>query len=86
MFDAFDYVKYTVFHEHRRLPLSLERLSNRFEKQPEETVDDDEDKFIIFFSYRWLGRVSEPPSDGPDDVRDTQWRHMVNAIEEFLVK
>lgn len=83
MFDAFNYVKYSDFREHRRLPRPLERLSNRFKRQPEETAED-EDDYIIFFSYRWLGGTSDPPLEEPDDVHDTQWYRMMNAIDEFL--
>ncbi|KAK5083376.1 hypothetical protein LTR70_008269 [Exophiala xenobiotica] len=86
VFDPFDYVKYSVFRDHRRLPLSLERLSKRFERQVEESADDDEDDFIIFFSYRWIGRISDPPLEGPDDINDTQWHRMMIAINDFLAK
>lgn len=86
VFDTFDYVKYSVFREHRQLPRSFEKVSNRFKKKSTDTADEDEDDFVIFFSYRWLGRISDPPLEGPDDVHDTQWRRMINAIEEFLAQ
>jgi tetratricopeptide (TPR) repeat protein len=86
MFDAFHYVKYSDFQKLQRLPLSTDRLTKRFPHAAGEIADEDEDHFIIFFSYRWIGRTSDPPIEGPDDDNDTQWRRMMNAIDEFLKK
>lgn len=86
MFDTFDYVRYSDFREHGRLPFSLERLSKRYAKKSEGPAEEEEDRFIIFFSYRWIGRMSNPPVEGPDDLNHTQWRRMMNAIDAFLKK
>jgi tetratricopeptide (TPR) repeat protein len=78
VFDTFDYVNYSVFRDHKRIPRSFERLSNRYRKIPEDAAQDDGDNFIVFLSYRWLGL------ERPDDVYNTQWRRMTSAIDELL--
>ena len=85
-FDDFHYVKYTDFKNHRRLPLSTDRLSKQFPDVGEDGAFENKDHFLIFFSYRWIGRTSKPSIEGPDDDSDTQWRRMVNAVDEFLRK
>lgn len=86
MFDAFRYVKYTDFKRHGRLPLSTDNLSISFPNNTGEITDDLEDQFIIFCSYRWIGPLSDPPREGPDDDDNTQWRRMINAVDGFLQK
>jgi len=78
MFSSFHYVKYTDFMRHGKLPISASGLTKQFADGVGETAATDEDDFIIFFSYRWVGGIA------PDDDNGTQWRRMMSAVQEFL--
>jgi len=78
MFSSFNYVKYTNSKEHRKLPISTASLTKKFAGRVGDTAATDDDDFIIFLSYRWIG------SHVPDDDNGTQWRRMMSAVQEFL--
>lgn len=86
MFDAFYYVRYVDFKKHGRLPSSNDRMTKKFTPATKGAMNEQGEDFIIFFSYRWIGRTSNPAIDGPDDEKDTQWHRMMNVINEFLKK
>jgi tetratricopeptide (TPR) repeat protein len=74
----FHYVKYTDFREHGKLPISTTGLTKRFDHRTMEPSSMDQDDFIIFLSYRWIG------GNAPDDESGTQWRQMMSAADGFL--
>ncbi|KAK5171853.1 uncharacterized protein LTR77_003489 [Saxophila tyrrhenica] len=43
-----------------------------------------EKPFVVFFSYRWIGRDTDPKSTNPDDPNKTQYNRMILAINELL--
>ncbi|KAK2758002.1 hypothetical protein FQN54_004408 [Arachnomyces sp. PD_36] len=88
--DDFYFVPYFDFKALGRLPIgeelrpgSREKLSHRIS----ESIESDPKNnalYIIFLSYRWIGRHSDPPMDGPDDSKHTQYRRMINAVDTHL--
>ena len=78
MFSRFNYVKFTEFTRHGKLPIYNAGLTDQFADDAGGTAPEDEDIFILFFSYRWLGR------NVPDDDNGTQWNRMMSAIQGFL--
>ena len=79
IFDSFDCLKYNVFRNMGRLPTSSEKLTKKFQKQYQ--INDDE--YVIFFSYRWIGHLDNRYGQ-PDDSQNSQWRRMINAVDQFL--
>ncbi|OTB07259.1 hypothetical protein M426DRAFT_256954 [Hypoxylon sp. CI-4A] len=83
MFDHLKFVRYTDFLGHGRLPGSSDGITR------EVNLDqryDDNDEFIIFMSYRWVGTDQDatPPLNLPDDPNNSQYRRMLRAIDQFL--
>nr|KAK5448452.1 hypothetical protein LTR18_001540 [Exophiala xenobiotica] len=88
--DDFYFVPYNDFKALGKLPVlaelrpgSREKLAKKISESCESDPNGD-DLFIIFFSYRWIGRYSDPPVDGPDDSKHSQYHRMVNAVETLL--
>lgn len=78
MFGDFCYVMYDDFKAHKRLPVSSAGLTRGFSADIAEHMLGQENVFVIFISYRWIG------GDVPDDDSNTQWRRVMNAVERFL--
>ena len=88
--DDFWFVPYNDFKALGKLPVtaelrpgSREGLAKRISESTESDPDNDA-LYIIFFSYRWIGRHSDPPVEGPDDSKHSQYLRMVNAVETHL--
>lgn len=77
MFDSFRFVNLSDSKRLGRLPSSLDGLTV-------ESPESEQTDYVVFVSYRWLGSVSEPKINGPDDVNNTQWQRMVLSVEAFL--
>ena len=43
-----------------------------------------EKPFVVFFSYRWIGKDTDPTSRNPDNAQNTQYNRMILAIDELL--
>ena len=78
MFSKFHYVRYTDFKEHGKLPISTAGLTRQLDNTTMGPTSADQDNFIIFLSYRWIG------NNTPDDENNTQWRRMMSAADDFL--
>ncbi|KAI1871621.1 hypothetical protein JX265_005607 [Neoarthrinium moseri] len=87
MFDQLKFVPYRDFVRAQRLPRSSDGLAYC---QSTETSQQNAADFLIFFSYRWINERSdghnEPTHKTPDDDQHTQYRRMLIALEEFLIK
>ncbi|KAK3391171.1 hypothetical protein B0H63DRAFT_132917 [Podospora didyma] len=89
LFDDFKFVPYSKFVGHGRLPKSTDKLAITFEDAAKAHHPEDEtdfDPYVVFFSYRWIGRKGDPGYPCPDDRHDTQYKRMRNAIEDFLAE
>ncbi|KAK3934429.1 hypothetical protein QBC46DRAFT_399805 [Diplogelasinospora grovesii] len=86
-FDVLKYVPYPEFEALGRLPRSTDGLARPFTPRMPASESDGAsskgDVFIIFFSYRWLGRNSNGQAL-PDDTNHTQYRRMMRATDGFL--
>jgi hypothetical protein len=81
-FDGLKYVPYADFIRCGRLP----RSNDGYTQEVVKGQDTCQDPYIIFFSYRWIGKDfhvdgSEPYPDSPTH---TQYKRMLKAIEQFL--
>lgn len=81
--DGLKYVRWSKFKEHLRLPRSDDQL-NIVETYQNSSNSSTRNLQIAFISYRWLGRSSQPPIDGPDDVEHTQYLRMCDAVKNLL--
>ncbi|KAK3319978.1 hypothetical protein B0T19DRAFT_433467 [Cercophora scortea] len=84
LFDHLRFVRYSDFVGHGRLPRSTDNLAQTFEEASQAHPDGDFDPYVVFFSYRWIGKRSDPGFPCPDDPSHTQYKRMRNAIEGFL--
>lgn len=78
MFSSFRYVQYSDFLKHGKLPVSTSELAEDWPHASTSGTSSEEDHFIIFISYRWIGK------DVPDDQSNAQWRRMTTAVQEFM--
>ncbi|KAJ4985129.1 hypothetical protein SVAN01_09356 [Stagonosporopsis vannaccii] len=81
-FDGFKYVPYVDFLRCGRLP----RSSDGYTREVVKGYDISQVPYILFFSYRWIGKeydvgTAEP---SPDNPTHTQYKRMLKAIEQFL--
>lgn len=81
-FDGLRFMRYLDFAENGRLPRSTDDLLIDYDNRDPEG----DEQYVIFCSYRWIGRESDPPIEGPDGFHNTQYLRMLNAIEGFLTK
>ncbi|KAK4888690.1 hypothetical protein LTR27_012429 [Elasticomyces elasticus] len=81
--DELKYVQWSKFRKHGRLPRSDDQ-PNIVEIYQSSWTGDASDVQIVFISYRWIGRSSQPPVDGPDDIENTQYLRMCDAVERLL--
>lgn len=86
MFDSFKFVPYTTFKAHGNIPHSKDGLVQQYKNPESNKKEGALARFVIFISYRWIGRLDTPPIEGPDDSGHTQYRRMLDAIEGFLEK
>ncbi|KAK4892639.1 hypothetical protein LTR27_008915 [Elasticomyces elasticus] len=88
LFDEMHLVRYNDFVSHGKLPAMNESMSDNLVHSVaaarQQNPHGGRGEFVIFFSYRWIGRESNPPLSGPDDADNTQYRRMLDAIEGFL--
>lgn len=82
MFDGFKFMSYSDFCLCGKLPRSSDGLVQRCLAESLKTHTDIAAKFVIFFLYRWINHAQEGTS--PDDGKNTQYRRMIQATEEFL--
>lgn len=84
----FRYIRYEQFKNNGKLPIYGGSSSGRVVRDVRDVADVTniksnqrpgvKDPFVIFISYRWCGgRI-------PDDSSNTQWRRMVEAVEQYL--
>lgn len=88
-FDQLRCVRYMDLKSFGRLPRSSDGLAQilapmkvddeAYEVHGDERTAD----FVIFMSYRWIGKDSGTAA--PDDGNHTQYLRMIRAVEEFLV-
>jgi tetratricopeptide (TPR) repeat protein len=62
------------FHMHDRLTRTVTQIKEA------ETGD----AFVIFFSYRWIGKDFEHKSSSPDDTHNSQYKRMLQAVNSLL--
>jgi tetratricopeptide (TPR) repeat protein len=82
MFDGLKFVRYSDFLRFGKLPRSSDGLVQQFMSKSGGSHRGGAAEFVIFFSYRWINK--EPGASSPDDTKNTQYRRMVKAAEEFL--
>ncbi|KAI0410136.1 hypothetical protein F4802DRAFT_593005 [Xylaria palmicola] len=89
LLDELKFIPYSKFVELGRLPRSDEAPLERLQTD----TDGGLDKFLIFFSYRWIGRTDdeagdqhlERPVTRPDNDENRQYKRMLSAIDQFLL-
>ena len=82
LLDSFKYVRYTDFLSLGRLPRSDDGVTVTFSGPMARWNDD---AYVIFISYRWLGHDSQSSSDyKPDNEQHTQYKRIKCAVSEFL--
>jgi tetratricopeptide (TPR) repeat protein len=82
MFDGFKFMSYSDFCLCGKLPRSSDGLVQRCMAESLTTHPDIAAEFVIFFSYRWINH--DQGATSPDDDKNTQYRRMIQATEEFL--
>jgi tetratricopeptide (TPR) repeat protein len=89
IFDGLKFMWYSDFLRFGRLPRSSDGLVQHFVSESETASSGDSQQgtsgaagFVIFFSYRWINK--EPGAVSPDDSKNTQYRRMITATEQFL--
>jgi len=81
LFDSLKVV-YSDFIKSGRIPKSGDGFTKEITPK---TGGLSEGKFIIFFSYRWIGTGDAGhPGASPDDNQNTQYQRMVRALNELL--
>ncbi|KAK9415678.1 hypothetical protein SUNI508_10156 [Seiridium unicorne] len=89
MFDQLKFIHYKDFVRAERLPRSSDKLACCYSTG---TAQSNTADYLIFFSYRWIN--TRPTHHGhnqvthstPDDDQHTQYRRMLIALDEFLIK
>jgi tetratricopeptide (TPR) repeat protein len=84
LLDRFKYVRYTDFDGLGRMPKSDDGVTLTFSDQSPYQNGSTLTQYVIFISYRWLGKDSQPPSHNPDDADHTQYKRVRVAVTEFL--
>ncbi|KAI0378802.1 hypothetical protein F5Y04DRAFT_261073 [Hypomontagnella monticulosa] len=82
MFLGFSYIPYSEFSRFGRIPRFDDELVGRTKQHVTTKEAAENTEFIIFFSYRWIGKTSG--SNLPDDDQNTQYKRMLSAAEDFL--
>jgi tetratricopeptide (TPR) repeat protein len=84
LLDRFKYVRYTDFDGLGRMPKSDDGVTRTFSDQTIHQNSNTPTQYVIFISYRWLGKNNQPPSHDPDDADHTQYKRVRVAVAEFL--
>jgi tetratricopeptide (TPR) repeat protein len=84
LLDRFKYVRYTDFDGLGRMPESDDGVTLTFSDQNHQQNSNTPTQYVIFISYRWLGKDNQPPSHDPDDADHTQYKRVRVAVTEFL--
>lgn len=84
LLDRFKYVQYTDFDSLGRLPTSNDRITRTFSDQSPKHDDSAPTEYVIFISYRWIGKGSQPSSHDSDTVQHTQYQRVRSAVGDFL--
>lgn len=82
MFDGLNFVRYSDLLRFGKLPRSSDGLAQQFMLESGGSHQGAPAEFVLFFSYRWINK--DPGASSPDDAKNTQYRRMVRAVEEFL--
>jgi tetratricopeptide (TPR) repeat protein len=82
LFDTLKVVYYSDFVASGKIP----KFGDGFTREISPGANDaSTGVFIIFFSYRWIGRYDEAKrSASPDDDKNTQYKRMVKALNNFV--
>jgi hypothetical protein len=81
LLDFFKYVRYTDFLNLGRLPGSNDDITVTFSCP---TTQHNDNTYVIFISYRWIGKESVPSSLRPDNEHHTQYKRIKSAVGDFL--
>jgi hypothetical protein len=84
LLDRFKYVRYTDFDGLGRMPKSDNGVTLTVSDQSSYQNSSTPTQYVIFISYRWLGKDSQPPLHNPDDADHTQYKRVRVAVTEFL--
>jgi tetratricopeptide (TPR) repeat protein len=81
-FDGLKYVRYADFVRAKQLPRSNNGYTRDLRGQQVSQLN----PFILFFSYRWIVKDTQQSVANftPDDENRTQYKRMLQAIEQFL--
>ncbi|KAI0395231.1 hypothetical protein F5Y17DRAFT_207843 [Xylariaceae sp. FL0594] len=87
LLDELKYIPYSKFISCGRIPRSSEAAVEKLQ------ANEESHKFLIFFSYRWIGGIygtssaDEPlrPYTVPDNSENRQYKRMISSIEQFLL-
>ncbi|OAX84346.1 hypothetical protein ACJ72_01289 [Emergomyces africanus] len=82
MFDSLKIMRFVDFSRFGKLPRSSDNLAQQFLSKPDGSDRVDTAEFVVFFSYRWINK--ELGASSPDDSKNTQYRRMIVAAEQFL--
>lgn len=83
LFDCFKTIPYPSFYDFGRLPRSSDNITENFIADRQYRLGQKR-KFVVFFSYRWLGSMTGPGAGMADDVHHTQYGRMKRSLEELL--
>ncbi|KAI0904145.1 hypothetical protein F4823DRAFT_232738 [Ustulina deusta] len=89
LLDELKFIPYSKFIKLGHLPRSEQAPLERLHAGTNGELD----KFLIFFSYRWIGgmdqeadgRQVERPITRPDNDENRQYKRMLSAIDQFLL-
>lgn len=86
LFDELKFVHYSDFIRHGKLPSSTDNLTRTYAEASRAHAKDTFDPYVVFISYRWIGTVtgSESSVPCPDDTQHTQYRRMLDTMEDFV--
>jgi hypothetical protein len=82
-FDRLRLVRLEDFEKHGELP-RFSMHANLTKTFRDITNSTNEKPFVVFFSYRWIGKDTGPKSTDPDDHQKTQYNRMILAVDDLL--
>ncbi|GIZ45888.1 hypothetical protein CKM354_000903600 [Cercospora kikuchii] len=82
-FDKLRLVSYEDFKDRQALPRW--NMDDSFTREFDQIVASGARvPFLIFFSYRWIGKETDPSSKNPDSPDNYQYRRMLDALEQII--
>ncbi|KFY54785.1 hypothetical protein V497_07443 [Pseudogymnoascus sp. VKM F-4516 (FW-969)] len=84
LFDWFKTIPYPSFASFGRLPRSSDNITEKFAPDRQDGSGGKQ-KFVIFFSYRWLHSKEGPGAGMADDAHHTQYSRMKRSVEDLLI-